>query len=138
MRTILALLLLVAAPLAAQSPAAPPSDADVRQLGDRMTRWLLAGQSDSVFAHMSGQLRERIGGRDGVAEAAAELIAELGAETAVHMQSVTRGNGAPEYWRLSSFSLVDDEPLVFHWMFDTAGAATGLGVSPLSDTPPAD
>jgi len=138
MRIVAAALLLVATPLAAQSAGPSPSDAEVRQLGDRLSRWLLTGQADSVLAHMTQQLREKIGGRDGVAEAAAELVSELGAETAVHVQSVTRGKGVPEYWRLSSFSLVDDEPVVFHWMFDAAGDASGLGISSLADTPPAD
>ena len=139
-RWLACLFLLVAPPAAAQSVPAPTAltDEQARVLGDKLSRWFLTGRADSVSAYLAEQVRERIGGQEGIATAAAELVAELGSETLI-METVTRGRGgAPEYWRMSRFSLVDDEPIVVHWMFDAEGRVVSLGFSSLSSTPAAE
>ena len=135
MRFLLACLVLAAAPAGAQSAA--PSDADVKALGAQMTRWVLAGEADSLIAHMSPQLLQGIGGKAAVEAAASDLAINIGKETAVLMETVTRGQGVPEYWRLARYSEAEGEPFVWHWVFGPDGLAAGVGFTPLSDTPAA-
>jgi hypothetical protein len=136
MRLIVASLLLVASPLAAQT--ATPTDAEIMSIGGRLSRWMLAGQVDSAIAHMDPKLVQGMGGRDGIAEAGAGLASDLGKEAEVLMESVTRGKGVPEYWRMVLFTEYDEEPFVWHWVFDDAGLATGIHFTNLGSTPPAE
>lgn len=132
-----AAMVLGARPLAAQRASTAPSDAEVLKRGSELTRWLLTGQADSAIALMSDSLRVRMGGREGIAQVASDLAGDLGRETSVHMETVSRGGGVVEYWRISSFSEIDDEPFVFHWVFDPSGTAVGVGLTSLSGTPAA-
>jgi hypothetical protein len=132
---LLVALVLVTSPLAAQTSA--PSDAEVKVLGARITQWVMTGRIDSALAHMSPKLVEGFGGRDAMASASEELQADFGREKEVLMESVTRYQGAAEYWRMVLFTEYDEEPFVWHWVFDDDGLAIGLGLTNLGSTPPA-
>lgn len=135
---LLALATLVAAPLAAQTSAAStPSDSVLMQRGRNLTTWLLAGQADSVLAHMTTDTHAKVGGRDGVLSLAGKLASQLGAEADVVDEKLTRSAGTAEYRRQSRFDVFVDEPIVFMWRFDATGKVDSARIAPASQVLPA-
>ncbi|MCU0621601.1 MAG: hypothetical protein MUC69_08870 [Gemmatimonadales bacterium] len=144
MRPFAFLLLLAAAPLAAQTaaapaatPAAPPS-AEFMPLGRQLTGWLLSGQADSILAHMTPDVREKVGGREGILKMTSMIAMRAGEEAQLVEEKMTRRKGSPQYWRSAMFSNMAEEPLVIRWVFDEQRNVIGAGVNPLSAAPAAD
>lgn len=137
--------LLLVSPLAAQTTTASaatlessPGDAELLERGRRLTGWLLAGQSDSIYAMMTETARTKVGGTAGIEAMSAKLAMALGSETAVLEERMTQRNGNRQYWRQSTFDSFLAEPFVFRWIFDGAGLVMGAGLNPLSQAPAPD
>jgi hypothetical protein len=134
---------LVAAPLAAQT-ATPPNagpavdEALLLERGRKLTDWLLAAQADSILAYMTEDTRTRVGGRGGITEMSMKIATSAGEQAVVVEEKMTRRNGKPQFWRQAKFDGMMPEPLVFRWVFDSAGYVVGAGIQPLSQAPAPD
>ena len=137
---------LAATPAAAQNaapaaPAAAPAvnwtDTQWILYGRQVTEWFFAGQTDSVLAHSSPEVLERMGGANGLLEGRDELLARAGSETDVITDKMTRRKGNPQYWRESKYENAP-EPIVLRFVFNAQAQIIGIGVGPLSQTPAPD
>lgn len=135
MRSLALLALLVATPAAAQT-AAPA--ADLIPLGRQLTSWLLAGQADSLLAHMAPDTQDKVGGREGILKMTEMIAARAGEEAQLVEEKINRRKGSPQYWRSAMFTNMPEEPLVIRWLFDGQQMVVGAGIGPLSQTPEAD
>lgn len=142
---------LVATSVAAQnaSPAAPAASAastapavnwtDTQWIlhGRQVTEWFFAGQTDSVLAHSSPDVLERMGGANGLLDARDELLARAGSEKAVILDKMTKRKGNPQYWRESTYENAP-EPIVLRFVFNAQAQVIGIGMGPASRTPAPD
>jgi hypothetical protein len=141
-------LVLAAAPAAAQnaSPAAPAASAapavdwtDTQWIlyGRKVAEWFFLGQTDSVLAHSSPDVLDRMNGATGLLEARDELLARAGSETEVITDKMTRRKGNPQYWRESKYENAS-EPIVLRFVFNAQAQVIGIGMGPASQTPAPD
>ncbi len=141
-------LILAAAPLAAQNaaPAAPATspgqpvnwnDTQWILYGRQVAEWFFLGQTDSVLAHSSPDVLERMGGAKGLLEARDELQARAGSEVEVITDKMTKRKGNPQYWRESKYETAP-EPIVLRFVFNAQAQVIGIGMGPLSQTPAPD
>jgi len=135
---MLFLTLATAAPLAAQSTAPAANDAVLLKRGHDLTEWLFAGQADSILAYMAEDTRQQVGGKDGLLKTTRDIAFDVGAEAEIVEEKMTRRKGHPQYWRKGKYATFVREPMVFRWVFDDAGQVIGLGITPMSQTPPVD
>lgn len=132
--TAAAALALLVAPQAAQAQAARP---DSMALARQFTLWFYTGETDSLWAHTTPAVRERMGASVKYLEGFEMLTARAGMETEVLEERFRTRNGQPQYWRTARFSEFDAEPILFRWVI-VDGMIGGFGMSPLSQAPPVD
>jgi hypothetical protein len=130
--------LILAGPLAAQSATTVPADVKLLALGHQLTDWFLAGKMDSIVARMPDDIKEKSGGVSGLLDARAQLAQRGGEEAKVLEEKMTRRKGLAQYWRSSLYTEFPQEPLVLRWVFNESSQVVGIGLGPLSQTPPAD
>ena len=144
--TLILALAMAAAPAAAQTtPAAPgPSapavnwtDAQWVLYGRQVTEWFFAGQTDSILAHSSPDVLDRMGGAQGLLDARDQLMSRAGSETEVISDKMTKRKGNPQYWRESKYEMAP-EPIVLRFVFNAQAQVIGIGMGPLSQTPAPD
>ncbi len=144
--SILALTLgLAAVPAAAQNTSAAPATAPAAELnntqwillGRQVTEWFMIGQTDSLLAHSSPDVLERMGGAKGLLEARDELASRVGSEVEVITDKMTKRKGNPQYWRESRYENAP-EPIVLRFVFNAQAQIIGIGMSPLSQVPAPD
>ena len=131
--------LLVAGPLAAQTAA--PSPAPVAGLdsattmadGRKYTAWFYAGLGDSIIAHSSAQVREKITAAQ-VTDVQTQLLAQVGAEQTVVSEQVVPKDSLSGYLREARFELFD-EPLVIVFTLGRTGLIYGFFIRPKSQMP---
>ena len=92
-----------AAPAASAAPAVNWNDTQWILYGRQITEWFFAGQTDSILAHSSPDVLDRMGGAKGLLEARDELLARVGSETKVISDKMTKRKGNPQYWRESEY-----------------------------------
>jgi hypothetical protein len=130
-RPALTLLLLasVAGPLSGQD-ALPvrPDSATVLRLGRQYTEWFYADLGDSVMAHASDQVRERITAAQ-LSELLGQLIAQVGMEQEVLSEQIVPRDSLSGYLREARFELLA-EPLVLAWTLDARGVIYGFFIRP--------
>jgi hypothetical protein len=144
---ISATLLLIAAPLAAQTPApaaATPAPAvrqklpnDSLEMARKYAGWIWSNQFDSLIAHSvpEGATPEA---RQRLAEQTPQIAARAGIEQSVVEERWVRRNGNRQYWRVARFTDFTDEPLVLRLVIMPDGKIAGMGFGPLSQVPPID
>ena len=144
--SILALILgLTAVPAAAQKTSAAPATAPAVELnntqwillGRQVTEWFMIGQTDSLLAHSSPDVLERMGGAKGLLEARDELASRAGSEVEVITDKMTKRKGNPQYWRESKYENAP-EPIVLRFVFNAQAQIIGIGMGPLSQVPAPD
>jgi hypothetical protein len=132
-RPALTLLLLasVAGPLSGQD-ALPvrPDSATVLRLGRQYTEWFYADLGDSVMAHASDRVRERITAAQ-LSELLGQLIAQVGMEQEVLSEQIVPRDSLSGYLREARFELLA-EPLVLAWTLDARGVIYGFFIRPKS------
>ncbi len=143
-RRLLRLMLIAASPvalpalLAAQTATPAKTDAELLILGRQMYDWYVAGEADSVFAHLSADARQGAGGVNGVLQSVGNFLARVGVENEMVEEKMNRRRGLQQYWREGHYSGFTEEPLVFRWVFDEHGDVVGIGTGPKSQTPAPD
>lgn len=143
------ILLVAAAPLAAQTPDAPPalqapatlSAADSARflaLGQKYTRWFLTGNADSLLAAVHPSAVEGLGGLEGVREAQGRVAEGAGIEVKVVEEKLTRRRGRLQFWHAGDFSEMTNDQFVIRFVLDENGLIIGAGLGPKANTPPVD
>lgn len=115
--------------------AAAYGDEDAFELGRAYTQQFLAGELDTIWAQMSSDMRQSMGGRQALEQFRAQVLAEAGAEQEVLREALQRQPGVLSYLRYSRFEHVPT-PVAFSWSFDEARRIAGFFVRPLE--PPAE
>lgn len=147
-----ALLLLVAAPLAAQTPAsaAPPAAAPapvkltseqegkLLALGKQYTRWFFSGAADSLSRVFDTPMLEKSGGVSGIGDRMAQIGERVGVPAKVLVEKIGYRNGQPEFWYEAEFSEFANEPVVVRWVLTIDGKVIGAGINPKSAAPKQD
>lgn len=126
-----------AAPTASTAPAVNWNDTQWILYGRQIVEWFFAGQTDSILAHSSPDVLDRMGGAKGLLEARDELLARVGSETKVISDKMTKRKGNPQYWRESDYEN-GPEPIVLRFVFNAQAQVIGIGMGPLSQTPAPD
>jgi hypothetical protein len=126
-RWLVAAAILVAAPLQAQA-------ADSAQLepGRRYTQWLYEGQTDSLWARFSPEMRAAIPTAEALATMNEQIKAQVGTETEVLQERIMDPSPEPGmtvYVRSARFSAA---PMTIDVMVvtDAAGTIQGLSIRP--------
>lgn len=121
---------------AAPAPTVHPRVGNEKELGRAYTAFLYTGQFDSLFAHMSEDLRTDLGSPDDMAAQWDQFSAQMGEETKLIDEMVVMRNGSPQYWRTADFSMAP-EPVMIRWVI-VDGEIRGIGINPASQAPPID
>jgi hypothetical protein len=121
---------------AAPEPTVHPRVGNEMELGRQFTALLYTAQFDSLFAHMSEELRTDMGSPDDMAAQWDQFSAQIGEETKVVDEMVVMRNGSPQYWRTADFSMAP-EPIMIRWVI-VDGQIRGIGINPASQAPPID
>lgn len=147
-----ALLLFLAAPLAAQTPApaapaaaaptpvklTPDQEANLLSLGKQYTRWFFSGAADSLAGAFDAFMLEKSGGVSGISERMAQISERVGAPAKVLVERIGYRKGQPEFWYEAEFSGFPNEAVVVRWVLTVDGKVTGAGVNPKSAAPSQD
>jgi len=121
---------------AAPAPTVHPRVGNEIELGRQYTALLYTAQFDSLFAHMSEDLRTNLGSPDDMAAQWDQFSAQVGEETKLIDEMVVMRKGSPQYWRTADFSMAP-EPIMIRWVI-VDGTITGIGINPASQAPPID
>jgi hypothetical protein len=126
-RWIIAAAIMVAAPLDAQA-----ADSAQFELGRRYTQWLYEGQTDSLWAKFSPEMRAAIPTPQDLATMRQQILTQAGTETEVVQERIM--DPAPEpgltvYVRSARFSAA---PMIIDVMVgtDASGIIQGMSVRP--------
>lgn len=142
MRSTTLLLALVASaaavPTAAQeAPAAAHLDsAATIAAGRTYTEWFFSDLGDSLLAHSSAQVREKITAAQ-LSEFLAQLLTQAGGEVDVLSETVAVSDSFSSYLRETKFELIE-EPLVVIFSLGPATEIYGFFIRPKSTLSAAD
>jgi hypothetical protein len=139
----LALICSASAPLVAQesapapvpSPAARLDSAATIELGRKYTAWFYSDLGDSLVAHSSDQVKEKITAAQ-LSEFLAQLVSQVGNEVSVVAESVVAKDTLTGYLREAEFEMID-EPLVVAFTIGGNGDIYGFFIRPKSQMPAA-
>ncbi len=135
-RLALALCTVVAAtPVAAQTGGgtAPLDSAATIETGRKYTEWFYTDLGDSLIAHSSAQVREKITAAQ-LSEFLGQLTAQAGNEVSVVAETVVGKDSLSAYLREAQFELID-EPLVVAFTLGGNGDIYGFFIRPKSQMP---
>ncbi|HSF39552.1 MAG TPA: hypothetical protein VLT87_07140 [Thermoanaerobaculia bacterium] len=121
LRTAALLVLLLALPVQAQTPA----PVDALEAGRRYTEWLYAGETARIWDLFSMPMREAIGSARDLADLRKDFVTNAGAETAILDETVTPGASTRLYIRTARFAKAPT-PFTIRWGIDQSGAITGF------------
>jgi hypothetical protein len=125
------LLVSLAGSLSAQdTPRAQPDSAMILRLGRQYTEWFYADLGDSVIAHASDRVRERISAAQ-LSELLGQLMAQVGMEQEVLSERIVPRDSLSGYLREARFERLA-EPLVLAWTLDARGMIYGFFIRPKS------
>jgi hypothetical protein len=128
------LVLVFALPLTAQEARLP---ADSMEIGRQYTKWFLAYEADSLWAHMTPEMQERHGSTDRLVEMMDQVALQVGTEVEVLEERYVTRNGKPQFWHTGLFSQLA-EPIQIRWVIEPDGKISGAGINPASQAPPVD
>ena len=131
-RWILAAAIVFAAPLQAQA-----ADSAQFELGRRYTQWLYAGQSDSLWAKFSPEMRQAIPTVQALEEMRLQIQGQAGTETELvseHIVDPSPEPGLTVYVRTARFSNAP-MPINVTVVTDATGTIQGLSVRPQRQQP---
>ena len=121
--------------LASAQTRAP--EVDSLALARQYTRWLYAGEADSLVAHSSESARESFATVEQYSRYTDLIGRRAGFETDEVEEVWKLRNGECQYWRIARFT---DLPELFllRWVLDDEGRISGIGAGPLSQAPPVE
>lgn len=102
----------------------------------RYTDWFLAGQLDSVWAHVNTRGRTAFT-RDALTERHGMLLQGTGGAFDTIEERFVWRNGSRQFWRTMRAPAAP-ENIVLRWVVGSDGEIEGMGLSLVSSTPPID
>ncbi|HEX6369574.1 MAG TPA: M23 family metallopeptidase [Longimicrobium sp.] len=126
---------MVAAALMCAAPLPAQADSARMELGRRYTQWLYAGQTDTLWALFSPEMRRVVPSAEAMAGMRRQIDAQIGTETEVLSERVVEPSpGVTGYIRSARFSRV---PMAIDItvVTDASGIIQGLGVRPQAAPP---
>jgi hypothetical protein len=112
------------------APRPRPDSAMVIRLGRQYTEWFYSDLGDSVMAHASDRVRERITAAQ-LSELLGQLIAQVGVEQEVLSEQIVPRDSLSGYLREARFERLA-ESLVLAWTLDAKGVIYGFFIRPKS------
>lgn len=109
---------------------------DSLALGRQYVDWLLEGQVDSLHAHMTPEVQQRIT-PDQITDQSDMIAMRAGVRIDILEEKYVMRNGKPQYWQTATFTEMN-EPLVFRFVIEPDGRISGAGINPQSQNPPTD
>jgi len=134
--------LLIVSPAGAQSgaPAAAPAaqldSAATIATGRRYTEWFYNDLGDSIMAHSSAQVKEKVTAAQ-LSEFQGQLISQVGSEVEVISERYVSRDTLSAYLREARFEMMD-EPLVVAFTLGASGDIYGFFIRPKSQMPADD
>jgi hypothetical protein len=140
-RQLLALTILstASAPLLAQESAPVPApmaaldSAATIELGRKYTEWFYSDLGDSLMAHSSAQVQEKLSATQ-LSEFLGQLISQVGNEVSVIAETVVAKDTLSGYLREAQFEMID-EPLIVAFTLGGTGNIYGFFIRPKSQMP---
>ncbi len=142
-RQLLALTILstASAPLLAQESAPAPVPAPMAaldsaatiELGRKYTEWFYSDLGDSLMAHSSAQVQEKLSATQ-LSEFLGQLISQVGNEVSVIAETVVAKDTLSGYLREAQFEMID-EPLIVAFTLGGTGNIYGFFIRPKSQMP---
>jgi hypothetical protein len=135
----LAVVLLAALPLAAQESAPAPvpaprlDSAATITTGRTYTEWFYTDQGDSIIAHSSAQVREKVTVTQ-LSDIMGQIVSQAGSEESVLSETVVPRDSLSAYLREAKFELMD-EPLILAFVLGRSGDIYGFRIFPKSQLP---
>lgn len=123
------------APHAAAAQDTTPVDS--LALARQYTAWLYAGEADSLVAHSTPEALESFSTIDRWTSYTEMIGSRAGEEVSVIEESWKLRNGDCQYWRVATFSGMD-EPFLLRWVLTPDGRIAGVGLGPETQAPPVD
>lgn len=148
----LAILALLAAPVAAQTPApaaapapaATPAprpaklDYDSVAFGRQVTLWFYTSQLDSLWAHTDTAFQRGLESKERYGLMLGDFMERVGSEESLVEERFHLRNGQRQYWRILRGTEFTQEPVAIRWVLLPGKMLGGVGLNPLSRTPPVD
>ncbi|MBX3175122.1 MAG: hypothetical protein KF709_11960 [Gemmatimonadaceae bacterium] len=128
---------LLTASLALPAAAQEPLQKDSLEFGRKFAEWFRASNADSAAAHMTANLLNDLGGRDGVLEGMSQIAMRAGDFVKILEEQFAWRGGKRQYWQTAQMSSMT-EPVVYRFVMEPNGQISGLGVNPISRRPDAD
>lgn len=134
-----ALAAVLSTPLAAQDAAPPPvpavrlDSAAALVDGRKYTEWFYSDMGDSLIAHSSAQVKEKVTATQ-LSEFQAQLAAQVGAEVELISENVVARDSLTAYLREARFELME-EPLIVAFTLGSTGEIYGFFIRPKSQMP---
>jgi hypothetical protein len=137
----LALVSLATAPLVAQESAPVPAPAPMTRLdsaatiaaGRKYTEWFYTDLGDSLIAHSSAQVREKVTAVQ-LSDIMGQVVSQAGPEVSVIAETVVARDSLSAYLREAQFELME-EPLVVVFTLGGNGDIYGFRIFPKSQMP---
>ena len=128
--------LLLSVPLAAQvaAPAAPAARLDSAATiatGRRYTEWFYSDMGDSLIAHSSPQVKEKVTAAQ-LSDIQGQLMTQVGAEAELISEQVVAKDTLSGYLREVRFEMMQ-EPLVLAFTLGKSGLIYGFFIRPKSE-----
>jgi len=135
---ILALASISATPVLAQggaagAPVARLDSAATIAAGRKYTEWFYSDMGDSLIAHSSAQVKEKITAAQ-LSEIQGQLAAAVGAEAEVISELVAAEDTLSGYLRVARFEMME-APLVISFTLGHTGQIYGFFIRPKSEVP---
>jgi murein DD-endopeptidase MepM/ murein hydrolase activator NlpD len=130
---------MVVAALACAAPLSAQADSARMELGRRYTQWLYAGQTDSLWAMFSPQMRQVVPSAQAMAGMGQQMQTQLGAETEVLSERVLDPSPAPGITVYIRSARYANAPVTLDVtvVTDSAGIIHGFSVRPPAPREPA-
>jgi len=127
-----------AAPLLAQggaaaAPVARLDSAATIATGRKYTEWFYADLGDSLIAHSSTQVKEKVTAAQ-LSEIQGQLAAQVGSEASIISETVVAADSLSAYLREVKFEMME-EPLVLAFTLGRSGQIYGFFIRPKSEMP---
>lgn len=103
---------------------------DYLALGDELTSQFYQGDLKAISQQLPDQLREEVGGVDGLQQYRSHLHEHYGTEQEVLAEQVTTERGHTVYFRRVRYAKLE-RPFVVQWAWDEQGELAGFHIQPV-------
>lgn len=110
---------------------------DSLSLARKWSEWLYKNQLDSLVDAFEPDSRN-LETQKSLERTLTQLVSRGGNEVSVVEEKFVKRNGYTQYWRIAKFALYDAEPIVLRWAVNPKWQIIGIGINPLSASPPVD